>query len=113
MTHEDFGILLQRRIDLIKSSLASKSKEYSSIGDKLHNFNQAALLKSFYSNDDNPLSALQGMLNKHLVSYFGIISGVYSDKKYDREYIDEKLGDIINYFILAEAILIENYLKEK
>ena len=49
-------------------------------------------------------------MDKHLSSYFDMLDGIKSGKTYTREYVDEKLGDIINYFILQEALIVENHL---
>ncbi|HSH25907.1 MAG TPA: hypothetical protein VLA13_10280 [Massilibacterium sp.] len=44
------------------------------------------------------------MATKHLVS---VIDMVESNEVHDPEYIDEKIGDMINYLILLEGILKE------
>ena len=102
MTHSDFSILLDRRIELIKQTLDSKSKEYSTDEDKLHNFKEASKVSG-----EHPAKCLQGFVLKHLVSYFDMLNQIQQGKKFDRKYLDEKFGDIINYFILQEAIFVE------
>lgn len=103
MTHKEFSALLKRRIKLTQDTLDRKSKEYSTGADRLHNFKRAAEM-----NQTTPEKVLHGMLTKHLISYMDMLE---SDKEYSREYIDEKFGDVINYFILCEAIFVERRLK--
>jgi hypothetical protein len=103
MNVEKFSNLLDRRIQLMKQVLASKGGEYAVDGDRLHNFKRAAeLLRT------NQASALLGMLTKHLVSVIDIIDNIKT-KKVTRPLIDEKLGDCQNYFVLLEAILVEEF----
>lgn len=102
MSPKIFSELLERRLNLIKNTLDSKSKEYSTLDDKLHNFKKVSRMR-----DKHPCDALQGMLDKHLASYFDILENIIHGKTYSREFLDEKLGDIINYFILQEALFVE------
>ena len=46
---------------------------------------------------------LDGFLLKHLLSYYDVLDDMDKGKYPTDEYIDEKFGDIINYFILQEA----------
>jgi hypothetical protein len=84
----------------ICSTLADKSGDYSNDSDRLWNFNQAAQFLG-----KTPEQALYGMMLKHVVSVTDIIFG--HKKSYSREYLDEKLGDWINYLILLEAVLVD------
>jgi len=99
MTNERFDQILTARLIKIKNILGTKAGEYSSADDRLHNFKVAARISG-----KTPIQALDGMLLKHEVCYRDLVSG----KKPTKEYIDEKIGDFINYLILAEALLIEN-----
>ena len=95
---QDFDIILQQRIDSIKSTLANKAKEYA-ISDRLYNFKRAAeILRT------SPEKALCGMFIKHFVSVMDLIEGSIPSTEY---LINEKIGDAINYLILLEAILKE------
>lgn len=106
MNSKDFSELLERRIELTRNVLDSKSKEYSSDDDKLHNFLRAARVSG-----QSASRALNGMLLKHLISYFDMIDKIEEGHAFERAYLDEKFGDIINYFILQEAIFVEYGLK--
>ena len=103
MNFENFDAVVENRIKSIKSVLTSKSKEYASDKDRLHNFKVAARIK----NESNE-KALWGMAVKHLVSVIDMIDEV-EENKFNRsiEYVEEKIGDLQNYLILLEALLKE------
>lgn len=105
MTNEQFNEILQCRVGQIYATLSSKAKEYSSEGDRLHNFKVAATITS-----QIPERALWGMLMKHLVSVQDIVEGLetkcFLPKK---ELVEEKIGDLINYLILLEGTIKERY----
>jgi len=96
MKTQEFNELLEERIKKIKETLIKKAFEYETKTDKLHNFKAAAVLSS-----TTPEKALWGMAMKHLVSITDIINGNLENS---RNNIDEKLGDMINYLILLEAL---------
>jgi hypothetical protein len=95
MTPQNFDKLVERRVELIKSVLKSKAGEYSTLGDRLHNFNRAADMLGTTKE-----KALVGMWTKHIVSILDIVDSGATPKK---DLIDEKVGDAINYLILLEA----------
>lgn len=100
MTPAKFQAVLNYRIDKIKKVLDSKAQEYASNNDRLHNFNLAAQV-----NNTTPAKALWGMATKHLVSVMDLVSG---NTRPTTDLINEKIGDMINYLILLEAILLES-----
>lgn len=120
MRHGKFNRVLNRRIELTKSVLASKNKEYASSSDKLHNFKRAGRMLGC-----TPEKALIGMWTKHIISLLDIVDEieykcngepdclpVFEDDT--EEYIgtiEEKIGDAINYLILLEAMIKERYEK--
>ena len=110
MNSEEFKVVVDGCIENIKKVLESKSQEYSSKEDKLHNFVAATKLMRCKTKE----YALLGMLNKHLVSVIDMIV------KYEQEgilpsakLVNEKIGDSINYFVLLKACFMEDiYNKE-
>ena len=87
-------------LESIKNKLGIKSEEYSTSTDKFHNFNEGAIrLKC------TPERCLEAYNTKHLVSYADMLDGLDKGIVPSDEYIDEKLGDIINYFILQKIQL--------
>jgi len=103
MTPEKFEEVLNDRLSKIKTVLSSKAKEYSSNSNRLHNFDVAARMDS-----TTPEKALKGMLLKHEVSVRDLIewAGSIDSHKITVALIDEKIGDVINYYILLEAMLL-------
>ncbi len=104
MTNETFNALLERRLDLCRKVLASKSAEYSTNEDKLHNFKRSAELAGHCS---TPADECCGFMRKHIVSVFDLANDPVKYGMNRRAMIDEKIGDAINYLILLEAILVE------
>jgi len=105
MNSEEFKKVVDGCIENIKKVLESKSQEYSSKDDKLHNFVEATKIMRCKTKE----FALLGMLNKHLVS---IIDMVEKYEKYgilpDENMVEEKIGDGINYFVLLKACFLED-----
>ena len=98
MKTEQFNEIVDHRVDKIKSILQSKGAEYGS-KDRLHNFKVAARIKN-----ETMLKAAWGMASKHLVCVTDMVEGVSEITPY---MVEEKIGDMINYLILMEAICWE------
>lgn len=94
--------IIRDRIDRTSHLMLVKGKEYQRNGDKLHNFRRAAEMSR-----SNMPRELNGMLQKHLVSYYDMLDDIDKGKKISREYLSEKIGDIIVYFHLQEVAIIE------
>ena len=103
MNVENFDKVVENRLKDIKRILGSKGKEYSSDTDRLYNFKRAAKM-----NNTTPEKALWGMATKHLVSVVDIIHDIDDGKAVSIDMIEEKIGDMINYLILLEALLKED-----
>lgn len=131
MNVQDFNTLVERRKTLIGKVLQKKADEYSKDNDRLYNFKRAAAFTR-----ESPEKSLLGMLMKHVISVIDIIEEVerchqlkgtsfdlpitsdsnvmISDCKFDITFIDEKLGDSINYLILLETLLHDDdHIKPK
>ena len=107
MSTEDFNKLVEERCNKIVATLAAKQKEYSTADDKLHNFNRGASIAG-----QSRERVLHGFMLKHYISFMDIIDNVDKGIIPSDEVIDEKIGDIINYMILAEACLKERNQKK-
>lgn len=103
MTPKVFDQIMKERLQAIVRVLGSKAGEYASKGDRLHNFKVAARI-----DNETPAKALWGMAKKHLVSIMDMVDG----KPADIPMINEKIGDMINYLILLEAVLKEEFMNE-
>ncbi len=114
MTREEFNTIVARRQELINNVLASKGTEYSAGNqDAFHNFKKAIGL-SFHNTQEKVawefavkhFQSIKDMLD-HLS-----IDGFNGHPK--TEYVEEKIGDAINYLILIEGMIkerIKNYNK--
>lgn len=105
MTNKEFNELLEQRISSIKETLGVKAREYASEDDRLHNFKHAAFINLM-----TPPEALWGMATKHLVSVIDLIE---HRQPLSVEAVNEKVGDLINYLILLEAVFKEKLNEEK
>lgn len=106
MVSNEFVKIVEERLEQIRAKLASKGQEYVRGDNVFHNFVQAGIIDGV-----EPLRALHGMFLKHYVSFRDIITDVEAGKSISKFQVDEKLGDMINYLILAEGLLIE-YINE-
>jgi len=106
MTTEDFDKVIERRIELINSVMRSKNKEYASDKDKFHNFKSSTGI-SFHSSQEK---VAWEFMTKHLQSIKDMLDKVEKgghSSVPSVEYLEEKIGDAINYLILIEGMLKE------
>lgn len=102
MPETKFSECVENRIDRIRKVLTAKAEEYSTEGNRFHNFDIAARIL-----DCTPERALLGMMLKHMVSVFDLVQWAEQDEQRITEtVIDEKIGDMINYLILLEGLLL-------
>ena len=101
MTREDFSRRVEKRIDLVRQSLLTKHKEYAKDDNVFRNFDEAAGGLSLHSTS---AEVLWSYMTKHLVSIKDIVS---DNVPITNEVVSEKIGDVINYLILLEAMLNE------
>lgn len=99
MTAEEFNVILEKRIEVIRASLVRKAEEYASDEDRLYNFKAMARMSKC-----RPMRAWLGVAVKPLND---LIDMVNSGKAYPAERWDEKLMDAINYLILLEGMTHE------
>ena len=103
MTNLEFESVVDHRIQHIKDTLTIKGREYQNGDDDVfHNFKVAARMRNI-----TPEQALDGMLLKHLVSMQDIIANTSKDISPNIELLNKKIGDVINYYILLEGLLVE------
>jgi len=102
MNAQEFeDIILTNRLFLTEKVLGSKADEYAR-GDRLSNFKKAAQLMNC-----TPEKALFGFVAKHIVALSDFVNDLDSGVNQTPEKWVEKIGDIINYMILLEALVIE------
>ena len=103
MTRKDFKEkIVERRIKLIQEVLESKGNDYAENSDQFRSFN----LGSKFSLHETPDAVAWEFLVKHLQSVHQMVDDYEKKRKVPtEEYIDEKIGDCINYLILLEGLL--------
>lgn len=97
---ERFSHEITNRIEKIKEVLVKKSAEYIRRDDKLYNFNRASAVL-----DVSRESYLMNLSMKHIQSVIDMVEDIDNGKLHSNEYIEEKIGDIINYMIILEISL--------
>ncbi len=96
ITEREFETLFEERVRKCREVLVKKSKEYSSNNDKMRNFNVTARMM-----DILPEQAAWMFMMKHFQSVYDIIM---HEKPVSKEMWDEKIGDLINYLLLIDAM---------
>lgn len=99
MTNAEFAIEVENSINRSKKVLIKKGFEYSGEIDRLENFKRAGAAQ-----DILPTQALFAMAMKHIVS---IADMVKNPDKFTKQQWYEKTGDLRNYTILLEALLLD------
>jgi hypothetical protein len=110
MKLQELDILLEKRIEKMRAVLASKGTVYTAGDqDRLHYFKVSGRIGG-----TSPETALKGMLIKHLTSVFDMIDMCESGCiDFDEERVDEKVGDVIVYMVLLEALFSERLQAKK
>ena len=101
MNDRVFDILMSDTFEYCKTLLGSKGTEYSR-GSRLDAFHKAGQ----YSNQ-SPEKALFGFLLKHEISIRDIVEDLDKDILPSNEKLNEKITDIINYYVLLKALIVE------
>ena len=102
MTTEELNIIINKRCETIKSILSEKAAQYAR-GDRLSNFKKIAAFRH-----KTPEEALMGLVVKHIVALDDFVQDL-PGKNMPLEQWKEKIGDIINYMILLEALVEERH----
>lgn len=108
MTKEQFEKIFKARITKLEDLLVNKANVYSSDSNRLHNFESGARISG-----KTPSEVLDGFLLKHYISYRDILQDIANGKEVDYDKFEEKLGDIICYFFLQEAVMLDSGLIKK
>ena len=102
MQKERFAELLQYRLESIEKILGKKAKQYAMGDDRLQNFKDGAQF-----NNTIPEDYLMHLVSKHIIALRDFIRVLKYGERKSIEDWDEKIGDIINYMILLEALIWE------
>jgi len=108
ITENQFDDLIEARCNKIGKTLIEKAKEYHRNNDPLHNFRIAATVSNTTQE-----KALWGFATKHYVSFLDMLNDIEQGNLPTESYVDEKIGDLINYLILCEASIKEKIIYDK
>ncbi len=101
MNNKHFTMVLNTRIELLTKTLTSKADEYAR-GDRLSNFKKIAAFRGI-----TPEDACMGLVIKHIAALDDFIRDLDDSKMMPYDRWGEKLGDIIAYMVLLDALIIE------
>lgn len=111
MTADEFGVILEQRILQMRAVLGIKAGEHASTTDRLHNFKRSASMLPDGQSDQfsytTPGEALLVMMCKHWTAIAEMVEANAIGRGFTDGYVDEKIGDAINYLVLLEALLKE------
>lgn len=97
MTNEDGEKILTEILKRTENVLLVKAKEYVRNDDRMHNFNVGADMKNSIRE-----RIIEDFRLKHEISRKDLLNDLEAGQLPTEEYVSEKYGDIINYFILEE-----------
>jgi len=101
MNDKCFQKIVNQRIEKTKQTLLAKADEYAR-GDRLSNFKKIAALT-----DSTPETACLGLVAKHIVALFDFTNDLEQGTLQSQERWDEKIGDIVAYMVLMDALVQE------
>ena len=103
---KNFEYIISETLIQIKELLLIKGKEYRRNNNPYHNFDEGAVIEQKTREE-----VLQGFLLKHLIS----VKDMRNDLKHGifptEEKVNEKYNDILIYFMIEKAMMIENCKK--
>lgn len=104
MNQQEFNVVVEETMRDTLQLLLVKGGEYAGSADRLANFKRGANLVGI-----NPLSILFVYLSKHYDAVATYVRDEQTGTERERsEPIEGRLDDIINYCILAKALIKEN-----
>jgi len=96
-----FTKVVEERLAKTRGTLISKADEYAR-GDRLSNFKDMAVMLHTI-----PEQALAGLVSKHIVALLDFIRDIEKGKVQSYPRWDEKIGDIMAYLCLLDAMVQE------
>ncbi len=100
--NERFETTVTETLENIQNLLILKGKEYRRNDNCYHNFDEGSKLTG-----NTPEEVLQGFLLKHLISVSDIRNDIRLGVLPTLEKIEEKYNDILVYFLIEKAMIIE------
>jgi len=101
MTKKEFTTIVNTRLAKTKKTLCLKAEEYAR-NDRMSNFRKIAVL-----NNCTNEKALMILVSKHIVATTDFVNDLDEGKLQSFERWNEKIGDIIAYMMLLDAMVQE------
>lgn len=105
MQNEQFETIVKARLEKIHETLLSKADEYAR-GDRLSNFKKMGELLNC-----TPERALIGLVSKHYIALVDFIADLEAGVLQSDSRWDEKIGDVMAYMVLLDAMIQERNIK--
>lgn len=102
----EFDMEVQSTLQKIQQLLLVKGKEYRRNQNPYHNFEIGSKISG-----EIPEKVLQGFLLKHLVSYQDMLNDIEQGKLPTIDLVEEKLTDILVYFVIQKAMILNRIKK--
>lgn len=100
MDQTTFDQVVKKQMMRCEAVLQRKAKHYALSGvDRLEQFKKMAKLEN-----TTPIQALGGAMAKHITKFFDMSTYPHNFKEKDW---DETITDVMNYLILAKALVVE------
>ncbi len=106
MNRIDFNAHVEQVFDRSRNVMVKKGAEYSGDAEVFHNFNNSVGISLHKSN----VAVAWEYLTKHLQSVKDMILAIETNGdlgKINQNMLDEKFGDVVNYFLLIEGMVKE------
>jgi len=103
---KNFEYIISETLIQIKELLLIKDKEYRRNNNPYHNFEEGAVIEQKTREE-----VLQGFLLKHLISVKDMRNDLKKGIFPTEEKVNEKYNDILIYFMIEKAMMIENCKK--
>lgn len=111
-TTQDFQDFIKGRLNYIEKTLITKGREYTN-SNWLDNFEEACRFKGLEVNSTNLIKILDGYRLKHQISIVKLQNDIANGKSVSIDLINEKYGDLMNYNLLEQAIILKyNHLNK-
>jgi len=105
-TTKDFYKFITYTLDTCENTLTNKGKEYTET-NWLDNFEDACRYKGLEINSTNLIKILDGYRLKHQVSIMKLQKDIKNGKYVSTDLINEKYGDLMNYNLIEQAIILK------
>lgn len=102
---KNFEAVIDQTLSDIRELLLKKGKEYRRNNNPFHNFERGAQISG-----NTREEVLQGFLLKHLISVEDMRNDLKSGMSPNIYQVNEKYNDILVYFLIEKAMMIENGL---